>query len=133
MGKSKSTISRRHRLGALVVGVLGATSMSTGVSPQATAAPAPCTAAELASVTSGVTANAAQFLEAHPDANDALTQAGSQSPQAAKSSVRGYFVAHPDQFLQLQGIAKPLIDLRGRCNAGVSIGQVASLLDALNE
>ena len=99
----------------------------------ATAAPAPCTAAELASVTSGVTADAAQFLDAHPDANNALTQAGSQSPQEAKASVRGYFVSHPDQFLQLQGIAKPLIDLRGRCSAGVSIGQVASLLDALQE
>jgi hemophore-related protein len=131
--KSKGAMTRRRRLGAFAVGVLGATSVATGGSSVATAAPAPCTAAELASVASGVTANASQFLEAHPDANDALTQAGSQSPQAAKSSLRSYFLAHTDQYFQLHGIAQPLIDLRARCNASVSIGQVASLVDALNE
>lgn len=120
-------------LGVFAVGVLGAMSMAVGVSSVATAAPAPCTAAELASVASGVTADASTFLQAHPDANDVLTQAGSQSPQAAKASLRSYFLSHPDQFFQLKGIAQPLIDLRSRCNASVSIGQVASLVDALNE
>ncbi|MDT5093463.1 MAG: heme-binding protein [Mycobacterium sp.] len=118
---------------ALGVGAVAATAVATGTSAVAGAAPPPCTAAELSSVVSGVTAQAAQFLEAHPDANDVLTQAGSQPPQTAKATVRGYFVGHPDQFLQLQGIAQPLIGMRSRCNASVSIGQVANLLDALQE
>jgi heme-binding protein len=113
--------------------VFGAAVAANCTSAVAGAAPPPCTAAELSSVVSGVTAQAATFLEAHPDANDVLTQAGSQPPQTAKSTVRGFFLSHPDQFVQLQGIAQPLVGMRSRCNAGVSIGQVASLLDALQE
>jgi hemophore-related protein len=130
-------MARLRNSTSIAVGVFGAMSMSmsmiVGVSAVATAAPAPCAAAEVASVASRVTANASTFLEAHPDANDELTQAGSQPPQAATASLLGSFLSHPDQFVQLQGIAQPLMARRSRCNASVSIGQVASLVDALNE
>jgi hemophore-related protein len=80
-----------------------------------------------------VSADAARFLDAHPDANDALTQAGSQPPEDAKASLRSYFFGHTDQYFQLQRIAQPLNNLRAQCNSNVSIGQIAQLLDALNE
>jgi Haemophore, haem-binding len=33
--------------------------------------------------------------------------------------VRGYYLAHPNEFLDLQNIARPLTDLRNQCNMSV--------------
>jgi hypothetical protein len=46
--------------------------------------------------------------------------------------VRGYFAAHPNEFLDLQNIARPLSDLRNQCNVSVSPSQLAALWDALS-
>jgi heme-binding protein len=101
-------------------------------SPTAGAAPDPCTASGLAATASGVLNGASGYLDAHPDANNVLTTAVNQPPADAKSSVRGYFLGHPGEFLDLKNIAQPLIDLRGQCNASVSPGQLAALFDALS-
>jgi hemophore-related protein len=71
-------------------------------------------------------------LDAHPDANNVLTTAVNQPPADAKSAVRGYFIGHPGEFLDLKNIAQPLLDLRGQCNTSVSPGQLAALFDALS-
>jgi len=102
------------------------------MSPTAHAAPA-CTAAGLASTVSSVTAAAGQYLDGHPEANDALTQAGSQAPEEAKASLRSYFMGHSDQYFALQNIARPLSDLRAQCNSDVGLTQIAALLQALSE
>jgi hemophore-related protein len=117
---------------AIAVGGIGAGLAVFVASPRAVAAP-PCTAAALADRVSSVSAQAARFLEAHPDANDALTQAGSQSPEDARASLRSYFFSHPDQYFQLQTIAQPLNDMRAQCNSNLSIGQIAQLVDAVRE
>jgi hemophore-related protein len=74
---------------------------------------------------------AGQYLDAHPDANQALTDAGAQGPQA-ESSLRSYFTGHPQQFLDLKGIARPLTDQKNQCNTTVSPAQLAALLNALS-
>jgi hemophore-related protein len=61
-----------------------------------------------------------------------LTAAASQSPADARSSVRGYFGAHPNEFLDLQNIARPLSDLRNQCNVTLSPSQLAALWEALS-
>jgi hemophore-related protein len=43
-------------------------------------------------------------LDAHPDANNVLTAAGMQGA-GAEVSVRDSFVAHPQEFQELRGIA----------------------------
>jgi hemophore-related protein len=127
--KSIKTPVRRGVAGALVAGAFGAGIAGTVAVP--TAAAAPCTASGLSTTASGVLGSAGAYLDAHPGANDALTAAGTQPPEEARSSVRGYFIAHPGEFLDLQGIARPLTDLRSQCGISVSPGQLALLFDEL--
>ena len=95
-----------------------------------TANATPCTAAGLAGTLSSVTSSAGQYLDAHPDVDQALTAAGGQSPQDAQAALKGYFVTHPQELADLRGIAQPLNDLKAQCNATVSAGEVAALLQA---
>ena len=70
------------------------------------------------------------YLDAHPGANDALTNAGSSGD--AEGAVRAYFSAHPGEFMDLKNIAHPLTSLRGQCGMSVTPGQLAALFDALS-
>ena len=118
----------------MVFGVVPLLCLVTAVStsPTAGAAPDPCTASGLAATSSGVLNAASGYLDAHPDANNVLTAAVNQPPADARSSVRGYFLSHPGEALELRSIAQPLIDLRGQCNAAVSPDQLAALFDVLS-
>lgn len=111
--------------------VVAVSALSAVTAPIAAAAP-PCSASNLATVASGVLSQAGGYLDAHPGANDVLTAAANQSTVDAQNSVRGYFVTHPGEFLDLQNIARPLIDLRHQCGMAVSPGQLAALIDALS-
>jgi hemophore-related protein len=102
------------------------------VSPTAGAAPDPCSASGLAATSSGVLNAASGYLDGHPDANNVLTTAVNQPPADARSSIRGYFISHPGEALELKGIAQPLLDLKGRCNTAVSPDQLAALFDAMS-
>jgi hemophore-related protein len=117
----------------MLFGVIpGCAALCLMVAPTAGAAPDPCSASGVAATASGVLNSASGYLDGHPDANNVLTSAVNQSPADAKSSVRGYFLSHPGQALELKGIAQPLLDLRGRCNTSVSPDQLAALFDALS-
>lgn len=124
-----SAISRwRKVFGVVPVSALCA---ATAVATSSTAVADPCTASGVAATAGGVLNAASGYLDSHPDANNVLTAAVNQPPADARSSVRGYFVAHPGEFLDLQNIARPLTDLRGQCNTSVSPDQLAALFDAL--
>jgi hemophore-related protein len=121
---------RRGLLGMFASSALGAAAAATIAVPSANAAP--CTAAGLSNTVSTVAGAAGQYLDTHPDANDALTRAGSESTGDAEASLRGYFLAHPQEFNDLRGIARPLTDLRGQCGSTVSPGQISALLQAFS-
>jgi hemophore-related protein len=108
--------------------VLGALASLTVAIP--TAAAAPCSASGLAGTASGVLAQASAYLDAHPGANDALTNAGSSGD--AEGAVRSYFTAHPGEFLDLKNIARPLTTLRGQCGMSVTPAQLSALFEALS-
>jgi hemophore-related protein len=129
------THPRRLLFGAVAVGVLGAVaaSASATTSPVADAAPAACTASGFATTASGVLSQAGGYLNDHRQANDVLTTAATQSPDEARSSVRGYFAGHLDQLMALQGIAQPLSDLRNQCGVSVSPTQLAALMETLSQ
>lgn len=110
---------------------LGAFASLTVAAPTAAAAP-PCSASGMATTASGVLAQAGAYLDAHPQANDVLTAAGTQSTGDAETAIRAYFLAHPGEFLDLQTIARPLTLLRSQCGVSVSPGQLATLFDALS-
>src|SRR5262245_49421847 len=116
----------RGLLGVFAGGVFGLAVAATTAVPTAAADPQ-CSASGLATTVSGVTGAAGQYLDAHPDANQALTAAGSQTPGDAEASLRTYFGTHPQEFTDLQAIARPLTELRRQCNQSVSPGQVAAL------
>jgi heme-binding protein len=126
MKLSGSTV-RLYAVGVIAASAVGVAAASIAA-PAASAAPAPCTAAGLANTVSSVTAAAGQYLDAHPDANDAFTQAGARSD--AEASLRSYFMAHPAQYNDLRAIARPLSDLRAQCNANVGPGQISALIQA---
>lgn len=112
----------------IVAGAFGAFPMTLPV-----ANAAPCTASGLATTASGVLGQAGGYLEAHPGANEVLTAAATQPPEDARAAVRAYFTAHPNEYLDLRGIAAPLTDMRAQCGIAVSPGQLATLFDAMGQ
>jgi heme-binding protein len=131
--RMSATAVRRGLVGAFAASALGGVAAATIALPTAGAAPASCTASGLATTASGVLADAGGYLNTHPGANDVLTAAGSQPTVEAESNVRAYFTAHPNEYLDLQGIIRPLRDLRQQCGIAVSPGQLAALVEALSE
>jgi heme-binding protein len=101
------------------------------VAPTASAAD-PCSASGVAATASGVLNSASGYLDAHPDANNLLTSAANQPPAEAKSTIRGYFISHPGEALELKNIAQPLLNLKSQCPNSVSPDQLAALVDALS-
>ena len=126
---ASTTPARRGLAGAFAASALGGVIACTVVIP--TAGAAPCTASGLATTASGVLSQAGAYLDAHPGANDVLTAAGNQPPDEARSSVRGYFTAHPGEFLDLRAIASPLSDLRNQCGIALTPSQLALLFDEM--
>ncbi|GAS90847.1 heme-binding protein [Mycolicibacterium brisbanense] len=116
---------------AAMLAIGGFASLAIAIAVPTAAAAPPCSASGLATTASGVLAQAGSYLDAHPDANDVLTAAGTQSTGEAEGAIRAYFLAHPGEFLDLQNIARPLTSLRGQCGVSVSPGQLATLFDAL--
>lgn len=122
----------RKMLRRTIFGVIPSCAACLILAPSAVAAPDPCSASGVAATASGVLNSASGYLDGHPDVNNVLTSAVNQSPAEAKSSVRGYFLSHVGEALELKGIAQPLLDLKGRCNSSVSPDQLAALFDALS-
>ncbi|HZA11898.1 hemophore-related protein [Mycobacterium sp.] len=122
--------SNIHRgvFGAIAVGALGCLAAATIVVPTATAQPQ-CTAANLTTTIGKVAADTGGFLGTHADANQAVTNSGSQAD--SETALRTYFVAHQDQWAELQRIARPLATLRQQCQVNVAPAQIARLFDAM--
>jgi heme-binding protein len=128
--KFTRTTLRRGLFGLFASSALGAAAAATIAMPTAPAAPEPCTAAGLANTVSGITGDAGRYLDANPDVNNAITGAGSETPEQAQANLRAYFQSHPQQYSDLRGIAQPLAELRSSCNQTVSGAQIAALLQA---
>src|ERR1700758_1770472 len=122
--KISRTTVRRGLFGLFASTALGGALTATLGVPNVAAQPDQCTAAGLANTISGVTATAGQYLEAHPDVNEAITGAGSETPDVAQANLRAYFIGHPQQYADLRAIAQPLNDLRTGCNRSISAAQV---------
>lgn len=121
---------RRGLVGAFATSALGGLAAATIAIPSAAAQPG-CTASSFSHTASGVLASAGAWLDTHPDANNVLTAAGMQGA-GAEQSVRDYFVARPQEYAELKGIAQPLIDLQRNCNTAIQPMQIAALYQALS-
>jgi hemophore-related protein len=128
---TSATAVRRGLFGALTTCALAGVAAATVAIPTASALP-DCTASGFSHVASGVLNDAGGWLDTHPDANNVLTAAGMQGA-GAEASVRDYFVAHPQEFQELRGIAAPLIDMQHGCGAAIQPMQIAALYQALSQ
>jgi hemophore-related protein len=126
-----ATAVRRGLFGAIATCALGGAAAATIAIPSAGAQP-DCTASGFSHTASGVLAAAGGWLDAHQEANNVLTAAGMQGA-GAESSVRDYFVAHPQEYQELRGIAAPLIDMQHGCGAAIQPMQIAALYQALSQ
>lgn len=106
-----------------VAGILGAGAF-TGATlfaaiPTAFAEPVPpppnCTAADLAGVSSGVSAATSAYLFTRPEVNNFFTSLHGLPHNEMEAKVNEYFEANPQIGAELKNIRKPLQDIRIRC------------------
>ena len=124
------THMRRGAFAVLAASAIGGLAAATIAIPTASAEPG-CTAAGLSSALGTVSTATGQYLDAHPGADDAITNAGALAPGEGENAIRAYFVAHPQEWTDLQGIARPLANLRQQCDVDVAPAQIARLFDAM--
>jgi heme-binding protein len=77
--------------------------------------PPNCTAADLAGVSSGVSAATSAYLFTHPDVNWFFTSLEGLPRDEMRDDVQTYLDANPQVKADLTGIRQPLVDLKNRC------------------
>ena len=106
---------------SLALGALGGVFSSVVfLAPLAAADPPNCTAADLASVSAGVSAATAAYLFTHPEVNAFATGLKGRPRDEIRALVQQYFDANPQTKADIQGIRQPLADLRSRCGDDVT-------------
>jgi heme-binding protein len=104
--------------GRAVAGAIGAGAVAGAMlfgAPSAWADPPQCTAADLAGVSSSVSANTSAYLFSHPDVNAFFTSLKGQPKSDIKDDVQNYLNANPQTKAELQAIRQPLIDMKNYC------------------
>jgi heme-binding protein len=126
-----STATLRRRLfGVLTATVVGgATAVVLLSAPSAVGASDPCAASEMARAIGNVARSAGDYLDGHPETNQAMTTV-LQQPAGPDSvnSMKSYFDANPKAASDLQTIAMPLAGLSTRCKLPISLPQVLGLM-----
>jgi heme-binding protein len=97
--------------------------------PPATGATDPCAASEVARTIGSVAKSMGDYLDSHPQTNQAMTtmlqqQAGPQS----MTSLKSYFEANPKVALDMTYIAQPLTGLSTQCKLPITIPQAMGLM-----
>jgi hemophore len=99
--------------------------------PSAVGASDPCAASEMARTISNVARSAGDYLDGHPETNQAMTSAmQQQGGPASVSSLETYFDANPKAASDIQTIASPLAGLSSRCKMQISLPQVLGFMQS---
>ncbi len=120
---------RRSLFAVLAASALGGAGVVSLVVPSATAAPDPCAASQIAKTVGSVATSTGDYLDTHPQTNQALTTI-SQQPAGPQSLValKTYFQAHPDAGKDMQQLQQPLVELSGECKLPITLPQLMGLL-----
>ena len=97
--------------------------------PPATGATDPCAASEVARTIGSVAKSMGDYLDSHPETNQAMTtmlqqQAGPQS----MTSLKSYFEANPKVAMDMTSIAQPLTGLSTQCKLPITVPQAMGLM-----
>ncbi|OYN81626.1 heme-binding protein [Mycolicibacterium sphagni] len=85
-----------------------------------------CTASGLARTVSEVASSTADYLDAHPDVNDAFTRLKGESRPQMRADAQQYLNANPSVRADLQHLRSPLNDLAQRCGVALPPGPLGS-------
>jgi hemophore len=128
------TVSRRRRL---VVGLIGAllgtavpcAALAITAGPTATGATDPCAASEIARTIGSVSKSMGDYLDQHPETNQAMTSALQQQagPQSV-TTMKPYFESNPKVAADMTSIAQPLTNISTQCKLPISIPQAMGLM-----
>jgi heme-binding protein len=125
---------RRSLCAAFAATAVGGAAVAALGVPSATAAQDPCAASEVAKTVGSVVTSTGNYLDGHPETNQALTtisqqQAGPQSLAAMKA----YFDANPQIGKDMQALQSPLTVLSTRCKLPVTLPQLMGLMQAAQQ
>src|SRR5215212_10443912 len=124
-----TTALRRSFYAAFAASAVGGAVVVALALPSATAATDPCAASEVAKTIGSVATSTGNYLDSHPQTNQALTtisqqQGGPQSLGALKT----YFDANPQVAKDMQTLQQPLANLSTRCKLPISLPQLMGLM-----
>lgn len=126
---SASAGRRRRIFAGLIAAALPGAAVAVLAGPPATGANDPCAASEVARTIGSVSKSMGDYLDAHPETNQAMTsmlqqQAGPQSVNGLKS----YFDTNPKVAGDMTSIAQPLTSLSLQCKLPISIPQALGMV-----
>jgi heme-binding protein len=123
---------RRRLIAALTATGLGGTAAVVLLSaPSAVGASDPCAASEMARTISNVARSAGDYLDGHPETNQAMTSVMQQpAGPSSVSSLQSYLTSNPKAASDLQTIASPLAGLSARCKMPISLPQVLGFMQS---
>jgi hemophore len=102
--------------------------------PSATAAPDPCAASQVARTIGSVATSTGNYLDSHPETNQALTTISQQQGgPASLGALKNYFDANPQAAKDMQALQQPLVSLSTRCKLPITIPQVMGLMQAAQQ
>jgi len=132
--KTTTKALRRGLYAVFAASAAGGAAVAAVVAPSATAATDPCAASEVARTVGSVAISTGNYLDSHPQTNQALTtisqqQAGPQSLGALKT----YFDANPQVGKDMQALQQPLANLSSRCKLPITIPQLMGLMQAAQQ
>ncbi|MFI5506486.1 hemophore [Mycobacterium sp. NPDC051804] len=114
--------------------VVAMTVSSSPAMPSATAAPDPCAASEVARTIGSVATSTGNYLDTHPQTNQALTNiAKQQAGPASLGAVKTYFDANPQAAKDMQQLQQPLATLSSRCKLPLTVPQMMGLMQAAQQ
>lgn len=132
--KTTSVAVRRGLAGTFAVTALGGVMVTSFGAPSAGAGQDPCAASQVAKTIGMVATSTGTYLDAHPTANQTLTNISQQQPgPQSLAALKTYFDANPKVGADLQKLQAPLTSLSGRCKLPVTVPQVLGLMQAAQQ
>jgi heme-binding protein len=125
---------RRSLYAVFAASAAGGAMVAALAVPSATAAPDPCAASEVARTVGSVATSTGNYLDSHPETNQALTTVSQQQggPQSL-AALKTYFDANPQVGKDMQQLQQPLVNLSGRCKLPITIPQLMGLMQAAQQ
>jgi heme-binding protein len=127
--KTGTATRYRRPFAGLIAATLAGSAAAVLAGPPATGANDPCAASEVARTIGSVSKSMGDYLDSHPETNQAMTtmlqqQAGPQS----FTSLKSYLEANPKVAGDMTSIAQPLTNLSMQCKLPITIPQAMGLM-----